>query len=175
MNNNTPWVALFSQTGSEIAKLSEHLRRWPDYIITNADPDNINDNVFFNITHMVDSKGAQTLDILHELCDQHTLITLHGWLRIVPKAICNEYEIFNGHPGLITRYGELKGKDPQDKILKDLNYYKYYGSVVHKVTPEIDGGDVVAYCERRNDLTFNNFDDNIRHASLTSWLNFFNK
>ena len=175
MHNNTPWVALFSQTGSEIAKLAKHLRRWPDYIITNADSDNINDDVIFNITHMIDNHDAQTLDILHELCDQDTLITLHGWLRIVPKPICNKYAIFNGHPGLITRYGELKGKDPQDKILKKLDHYKYYGSVVHKVTPEIDGGEVVAYCERRNDLTFTNFDDNIRHASLTSWLNFFNK
>ena len=29
------WVALFSQTGSEIARLRERLGRWPDTIITN--------------------------------------------------------------------------------------------------------------------------------------------
>ena len=29
------WVTLFSQTGSEIVKLREHLGRWPDAVFTN--------------------------------------------------------------------------------------------------------------------------------------------
>ena len=29
------WVALFSQTGSEIVDLALHFNRWPDIIITN--------------------------------------------------------------------------------------------------------------------------------------------
>ena len=77
MNNNTPWVALFSQTGSEIAKLSEHLRRWPDYIITNADPDNINDNVFFNKSKKYGKVGAtcSTSKLLKYSHQNHSITT----------------------------------------------------------------------------------------------------
>ena len=35
----TTWIALFSQTGSEIADLSEALNRSPDFVITNANTD----------------------------------------------------------------------------------------------------------------------------------------
>ena len=29
------WIAMFSQTGSEIAALAKHLGKWPDVIVTN--------------------------------------------------------------------------------------------------------------------------------------------
>ena len=46
---------------------------------------------------------------------KHDLITLHGYLRIIPENICKQCKhIYNGHPGLINMYPELKGKDPQE-------------------------------------------------------------
>ena len=36
------WITFFSQTGAEIADLSESIGRWPDLIITNERPDHKN-------------------------------------------------------------------------------------------------------------------------------------
>tara|TARA_R110000824_G_scaffold76499_2_gene193796 strand:- start:18872 stop:19402 length:531 start_codon:yes stop_codon:yes gene_type:complete len=168
------WVTLFSQTGSEIVNLSNSLGRWPDYIITNnTDTSVVDPQIKDRITHMLNKAEAKTLDVLSTIIDSNEcLITLHGWLRIVPTNICDSYNIYNGHPGLITRYEELKGKDPQNKILKNLHQYDYYGSVVHKVTPEVDGGEIVSCCEYKNNLSFENFSKKVKNASYDAWVEF---
>ena len=38
---DTRWITFFSQTGSEIADLSEEMGRWPDIIITNERPEHL--------------------------------------------------------------------------------------------------------------------------------------
>ena len=37
----TKWITFFSQTGSEIADISESLGRWPDVIVTNERPEHL--------------------------------------------------------------------------------------------------------------------------------------
>ena len=37
----TPWIAFFSQTGQEIADISQAIGRWPDVIITNDRPEHL--------------------------------------------------------------------------------------------------------------------------------------
>ena len=37
----TPWIAFFSQTGQEIADVSQAIGRWPDVIITNDRPEHL--------------------------------------------------------------------------------------------------------------------------------------
>ena len=59
----------------------------------------------------------------------------------LPK-ICKKYNIYNGHPGLITVYPELKGKDPQIKAFKAK--HEVMGCVLHKVTAGVDEGKVIA-------------------------------
>ena len=106
------WIALFSQTGSEIADLSSALDKVPDYVITNSKSDKIDSRV--DVDFRLNKEEAKTLDILEnlEFDINNTLITLNGWLRIVPPDKCLKYNIYNGHPGLITKHPELKGKDP---------------------------------------------------------------
>ena len=41
MAKTRPWIAFFSQTGSEIANLQQALGRTPDLIITNDRPDHL--------------------------------------------------------------------------------------------------------------------------------------
>ena len=85
------WIALFSQTGSEIADLSESIKRQPDFVITNADLEDVDPRV--NVDFRVNKEEAKTLDILEDLhfnIDK-TIITLNGWLRIVPASKCNMY------------------------------------------------------------------------------------
>jgi folate-dependent phosphoribosylglycinamide formyltransferase PurN len=49
--------------------------------------------------------------------------------------------MYNGHPGLITRYPELKGKDPQMRAFQ--GEYNTAGCVIHKVTPGVDEGEIL--------------------------------
>ena len=121
-------------------------------------------------------RDEKTLDILDEVIDDidNTIITLNGWLRIVPPDKCSKYNIYNGHPGLITRYPELKGKDPQQRAWDDLHKYYKVGSVVHKVVEEVDAGDVetVSEASTASILTIDDTYDALRKTSLEAWYSF---
>lgn len=168
------WVAFFSQTGSEIVELSKALGRKPDLIVTN----NFEEKTKFN-------SGIRELDvtILSGRHDQlmtyfrtqtvlnptDTLITLHGYLRILPVELCEQYNILNGHPAFITQYPELKGKDPQQRTW--YGNYPIIGSVVHKVVPEVDAGDVVSsVCYTNRCVTLDEMYGKLKQCSLESWL-----
>jgi len=179
------WIALFSQTGSEIVDLALHFDRWPDTIVTNNNDvskwhPKMRELHSAGLTgirgksriKVVNSVQAKTANFLHNTADPDSFITLHGWLRIVPEDICNIYTIYNGHPGLITDYPELKGKDPQERMFNDGNY-TYYGSVVHKVVPEVDSGEIVSEVKRFN--TMKSLDEvygGLKSTSLSAWIDF---
>ena len=140
-----PWIAMFSQTGAEIANISEQLNHWPDLIIVNER----------NIERTIDSRlqgknlvfvsNKPTEQELEVLWTRYTspMITLHGWLRIIPERLCNIYQIYNGHPGLINKFPELKGKDPQIRAFE--GGYDRAGCVLHKVTAGVDEGTIIDY------------------------------
>ena len=137
-----PWIAFFSQTGSEIVNLQDALGRVPDLIVTNDRPDHLRKiNEGIELCYHMPNK--HTLEDYQEVLSKYDnpLVTLHGWLRIVPEEIADKYEIYNGHPGLITLYPDLKGKDPQVKAWEAR--YKTIGSVIHKVTAGVDEGPVI--------------------------------
>ena len=171
-----PWIAFFSQTGSEIVNISEAIGKWPDVIITNKRPEHLR-----KVNSKLEERGYCTLpnkpiqpdyfDILQYYPD--ALITLHGWLRIIPESIANDFEIYNGHPGLITHYPDLKGKDPQVKAWEA--NYKTVGSVIHRVTAGVDEGPVVL--ERAFNLErLLSLDDTFRilhNISTDLWIKFF--
>ncbi len=168
------WVALFSQTGSEIVDLSTKLNRKPDFVITNANLDKVNPNI--EVDFRVNNDEAKTLDILEDIqFDKNdTLITLNGWLRIVPPDKCKMYNIYNGHPGLITKYPELKGKDPQKRAWKNIASYAKIGSVVHKVVAEVDAGEIIVEksARTRDVLNIDKTYDTLRKTSFDAWMEF---
>jgi formyltetrahydrofolate hydrolase len=139
-----PWIAFFSQTGSEIVEVSKILGRWPDRIITNKRPDHlrkINQDIPLHLLMWTENKPElHEYDWLMRNFD-NPIVTLHGWLRVVPEDTCRKYEIYNGHPGLITKYPELKGKDPQYRAWE--GNYRSAGCVIHKVTAGVDEGEVL--------------------------------
>ena len=170
--DRTEWIAFFSQTGSEIVDISKSLGRWPDKIITNKRPEHlrkINEELLNKDIIYLSNKPTveEYKNVLSEKC----IVTLHGWLRIMPPEICEQHTIFNGHPGLITEYPELKGKDPQIRAFE--GKYPVAGAVLHKVVAGVDEGKVIAE-ERFN--TFNlELDDLfriLRDRSLYMWCNF---
>ena len=137
-----PWIAFFSQTGSEIVNLQDALGRVPDLIVTNDRPDHLR-TINEGIEVCLELPNKPTLEDYENILSEYEnpLVTLHGWLRIVPEEIANKYEVYNGHPGLITLYPDLKGKDPQVKAWEAR--YKTIGSVIHKVTAGVDEGPVI--------------------------------
>ena len=140
-----PWVAFFSQTGSEIVEVSNLLNRWPDIIVTNERPEHLRTiHPALEKRNLVFVENKPTEEELSMILGQcgNPLVTLHGWLRIMPAYICNRFEIYNGHPGLITKYPELKGKDPQEKAF-NLGL-ETSGCVIHKVTEGVDEGQILS-------------------------------
>jgi len=167
------WVALFSQTGSEIKELSERLGRTPDLIYTN----NRNNDVWIHNMKHLDSQVLvfNHNDIMNRLknYNKDSTITLHGYLRIIPAEVCSECNIINGHPGLIDEYPWLKDKDPQEKIEK---WMRMIGSVCHRVTKDLDSGEILtrAFRAHRDVETFkSNYYNILRQTSLEAWEEYF--
>jgi folate-dependent phosphoribosylglycinamide formyltransferase PurN len=176
-----PWIAMYSRTGSEISELSRLLNRQPDLIITNREDNHellkstIKPKV--NITTVSNRPSSEELFLLLSMYN-NPIITLHGWMRIIPKEICNKFEIYNGHPGLITEYPELKGKDPQDRAwtrLVQKGDLPRAGCVIHKVTPEVDEGTVmISRGFTTKGLDKWQFFSNFRYISTQLWVEFLN-
>lgn len=173
MSNN--WIAFFSQTGSEIVELSKALGRWPDLIVTNERPAGLR-TIHPELKEsnlLVTVPNKPTLKDYREVLSYYEkpIITLHGWLRIVPPSICEKHSIFNGHPGLITEYPELKGKDPQIRAFE--GKYPVMGCVIHRVTAGVDEGKVLAQ-ERFNafQITEEEMWTATKDRSLYLWINF---
>ena len=174
---DTKWIAFFSQTGSEIADIADSIKRWPDVIITNDRPEHLR-----TVDERITKQGYFTwsnkpteeeyIELLEAYPD--ALVTLHGWLRIVPEYVCERSKIYNGHPGLITKYPELKGKDPQVKAFE--LKHEVIGCVLHKVTAGVDEAKVIA--EERVNAFGLDLEDTfriLRDRSLYLWVNFLKK
>jgi len=169
------WIAFFSQTGSEIVSLGNALGKMPTEIVYNEKPIYKND-INQNIDKYTLLPNRPTVEDYERILSKYDnpLVTLHGWLRIVPPEICSKYEIFNGHPGLIDEYPELKGKDPQEKA------YRFGlqegGSVIHRVTEGVDEGEIL-YSTKASlkGLDLNGVYSILRETSMVSWMKFFTK
>jgi len=165
-----PWVTFFSQTGSEIIEVSKHLNRWPDLIVTNKRPAHLRTinpelegKVFFVENYPTIEELQPVLDLY-----ENPLITLHGWLRIMPPRICEKYEIYNSHPGLISDYEFLKGKDPQLRAYQAK--LPYSGCVIHKVTPGVDEGEILSSARVPIDgLELNDVYKRLHEYSILLW------
>ena len=174
-------VAFFSHTGSEIKALID-LGVVPDVVVTD------NNTVYEDLKYYFDGIGVefwliaepkvfpvQTYDIILQEDD---IVTLHGWMNIVPADVCERYNIYNGHPGHIVMYPELKGKDPQERAFNNIDKYEFVGCVIHEVTAGIDEGAVVVVAEQRVSevikiATLNGMYIICNRLSLYTWEKFF--
>lgn len=165
------WIALFSQSGSEIVEVSNKLGRWPDIVFSNnKDKDTIHKDLRRRSCLRINTHNKIVADLEREASMWGSpLVTLHGYLRIMPDL---PYEMYNGHPGDIVKYPELKGKDPQAKALK--LGLPSTGCIIHRVTSELDGGPIVSRGEyimqgNEDELTLIN---NLRIMSIDMWVDF---
>lgn len=174
---NKNWIALFSQTGSELLAICNELGRWPDVIITNTKLDV--DLSAFKSKNIVKVSGIKYDDSFYDafidafgIDPNNCIITCHGWLRIIPPATCSKYVIYNGHPGDVVRYPELKGKDPQQKAF-DLKL-THSGSIIHRVTAQVDDGPIVSRVTVRiiGLKTVDAVVDAIKKQAIKQWISF---
>ena len=168
------WIAFFSQTGAEIADIAEKIGRWPDRIITNERPEHLR-----TIDPRIEKRHYWTFK--NYPCEENylevleyfpgALVTLHGWLRIIPGYVTKGVNLYNGHPGLITKYPDLKGKDPQVRAFE--REYEEIGSVIHEVIEGVDEGKVIAEASIPNDdFTLDEVYYKLKGVSLELWVNF---
>lgn len=177
------WVTFFSQTGSEIAEICKRIQKWPDIVCTNkpiSEIGSINSDLLqecFNKILFLPAKptvAEYTTACKSARKNHNSIITLHGYLRIIPKTICDLYSIYNGHPGDITTHPCLKGFNPQEKAynLK----IKETGSVIHRVTAEVDDGPIAAFKKCKINLKSMKSTYEILHNnSVNLWVEFLTK
>ena len=166
------WAAFFSQTGGEIVEISRALGKWPDVIVTNKRPEHLREiNSEIPKELLVELPNRPLVEDYKKVLPKGAVTTLHGWLRVIPPEICERHKIFNGHPGLITEYPELKGKDPQLRTFE--GKYPVAGAVIHKVTAGVDEGKVLVE-ERFNamDLSLDDLFRILKDRSLYMWTGF---
>jgi methionyl-tRNA formyltransferase len=187
MKKDFYWKALFSQSGSEILEVSTRVGRFPDAIITNKsleDLDKINPKLLeYAFDRFVFIPQKPTIEEYRESIRRADMVTLHGFLRILPPEICGRYRIYNGHPGLITKFPELKGKDPQKKVWwKHADTpYKLHGHVIHEVIPEVDAGKIVSEKQFISEDIYSEFDSldmyiaKLHSLAIENWVEFIKK
>lgn len=173
------WTVFVSQSGKEVYDLCNSLNIVPKILVTN-NPKKLREDVQV----FLKKEGCELRIVpfnpllehyLQEDILSSSIITLHGYLRILPSEFIQNYsprKIYNGHPGLIAYYPELKGKDPQIRAWE--GKYKTIGSVVHEVTEGVDEGRVVRFTAVPNhEDSLDGVYEQLRHTSLDAWLKFF--
>ena len=178
MLNKYKWVACFSQTGTEICDIYHKTGYKPDAIVSNGPEDKINPEIFALKVPILRLPSRPSVDQYRAAfgLELDTVVTLHGWLRIIPGEICEEYLIYNGHPALISKYPDLKGKDKQEDIVGRPDTYPTIGSVIHRCTPVLDDGPICIAYEIENTAT--SVDEAyslLRIPSLATWKYFVDK
>jgi len=161
------WIALFSNSGSEIAAIAKKLGKKPDIIYCDKRRvdwhDDIKDETFLS--------NHDSIVKMLSIVPDSVLVTLHGYLRLIPeRAICKQ--MYNVHPGDIVKYPELKGIHPQAKAL-ELGLPST-GVVIHQVVPEVDSGEIVSSAEYniKDGETKMDLINNLRDLSIDLWCDF---
>lgn len=168
------WIAFFSQTGSEIVALSDSIGRKPDLIVSNRELYQLNLHPRLkSLGTVMYAKHNRLMEYFENnniYKPEETIITLHGYLRIVSEKLCSKYRIYNGHPGAIDLYPELKGKDPQERTWENKENYKFIGSVVHEVIPAVDEGKIIKSVHVTNkNYSLDEVYNSLKMTSLSAW------
>jgi folate-dependent phosphoribosylglycinamide formyltransferase PurN len=175
------WEACYSSSGREIYEISKRLGRFPDRIITNQKDISKTIPELLAVCEKENIDFVQvinpTIEDYRELFLPESLISLHGWSKILPAEICEENLVLNVHPGntrprkyltsllidhtgyygnkmfvadnpTITDIPVIIGKDPQKKALEIRA--PYTGVTIHVCSTELDLGEVLAFKEVKN-------------------------
>ena len=70
-------------------------------------------------------------------------ILLVGWMKVLSKLFCDQFGkiTYNTHPSLLPKYAGMMGDKIHEQVLEDEE--KYAGCTIHRVSDELDGGEIV--------------------------------
>lgn len=87
----------------------------------------------------------ELINILRDI--QPDYILLAGWMKILSPLFCEQFGsiTLNVHPSLLPKYAGMKGPEIHEKVVE--NEDKYSGCTIHRISAEIDGGEMV--CQRK--------------------------
>lgn len=160
------WVALSSFSGSELLLINTLLEQQP-IIATNNRASKL---LSIGATQLSDRPSVdEYYNLFGDDCD---IVTLHGWNRIIPDAVCERYNIYNVHPGDIVNYPTLlKGYNPQQRAVE--GKFKKTGVVIHKCIPEVDSGEIVMFKQVDIEgLDLETVTELLRMVSVDMWIEF---
>lgn len=82
----------------------------------------------------------QIINILRE--HQPDVILLAGWMRILSELYCEQFgqSTLNVHPSLLPKYAGMKDTEVHKAVIEHED--KYTGCTLHRVTTELDGGEM---------------------------------
>jgi methionyl-tRNA formyltransferase len=129
------WIALFSNSGTELAEVIERTGTWPDIILL----DKYRTPIDKRITDKVQHSSHEDIKEYLKACPKDALVTMHGYLRVLPEE-CITDDTYNIHPGDIVKYPQLRGIHPQKKAIEE--GLDSTGVVIHKVDAGVDTGEI---------------------------------
>ena len=161
------WIALFSNSGTELAEVIERTGKEPDIIFLDKFRTPIDKRIVDKVRY---SSHEGVKDYL-KASPKDTLVTLHGYLRLLPEE-CITDRTYNIHPGDIVMYPELRGIDPQKKAI-ELGL-KSTGVVIHKVDAGIDTGEIqfVVTHDIEEGTDEETLIRELRDIGINMWINF---
>lgn len=127
----------------------------------------------FQLPNIYGMSKNPSIDTYHKLFKDADLITLHGYTEIIPRQICQIYDIYNLHPAPVEIYPQLSGKDPVDRILNNRQKYIKCGSVIHKVTGNADQDHtIISHHRDIQNKSNEQVQILIKNISLSLWMRF---
>lgn len=161
------WIALFSNSGTELAEVIERTGVWPDIIFLDKFRTAVDKRIMAKVRYSTHDGIKEYL----RNCPKDTLVTLHGYLRILPEE-CITNETYNIHPGDIVKYPELRGIHPQKKAL-DLGL-PTTGVIIHRVDAGVDTGQIqmLSVVGIREDADEASLINDLRNVGIDMWVSF---
>ena len=170
-------AVLFSGQGSNLAYLIEHLPRYDIEIsvalTNNPEAGGIQYAYQAGISvEIIDSKSythredfdKEMVEILGKY--PIDLTVLAGFMRILTPVFTSQIEAINLHPSLLPRH---KGLHAIERSYGD--EYTHGGVTVHRVTSELDGGEVVLQKQvDKSSITYDQYYQAIRHIEKEALL-----
>lgn len=171
------WYSLFSHTGAESAALQDQLSDVLELRV--AITTNMKYNGSLKPLVQMPGKSINTCLMLPGFVMPKSIITLNGYMRILPEEVINylhsiDCKIYNIHPAPIQLYPELRGKDPQERLYEGIQsgIYHYIGVVIHEVDAGVDTGKIVHWRAKLADVNASKEDlyAELHDMGETMWL-----
>ena len=142
LNNHKKVSFLISGSGSNLLKILKKNHKNKDFkIIAIVSNNNISTKIKSYVgkfyKDILIKEYQRTLQ--KENFNNTEIIFSVGYMKIIEKRIINNFDVINLHPSILPNY---KGLMTQKRML--INNEKYYGFTIHKVSTELDDGQIIS-------------------------------